>query len=108
MIAVKTLMSGKCLMNNVAVEVLETEGDKVLVYSGTFKDGEEMTPGLEDANAMWDEKKKRPKGYLMYCSFQSPNGWRRFVMVAKEFYEANKGGMKGYVNQWGRGWQEVR
>lgn len=110
-ISSKTLFTKKHLPENVAVEVLVTDdNNKVQVYSGTYKHGELSTlpPGLKDANHMWDESKLRPKGYILLCTFESPNGWRKFIMVSDSYYTTHKTHMVDLKREWSRGWGEIR
>lgn len=107
----KTLFTKKHTPENVAVEILvEDENNKIQVYSGTYKHGELSTlpPGLKDANHMWDESKLRPKGFILLCTFESSNNWRKFIMVTEAFYSKNKTNMVELKKGWSNGWGEIR
>ncbi|MFD2330646.1 hypothetical protein ACFSR7_15445 [Cohnella sp. GCM10020058] len=52
-----------------------------------------MSEGLIEVNAMWDEGRSRPKGYIIAAAYERPNGYSASVMVSEQWL-ANSGGFK--------------
>ena len=51
--------------------------------------GGRISEGLFEANAMWDERKSRPKGYIIIHGSEIKNGECLSIMVTEEFYISN-------------------
>jgi hypothetical protein len=80
---------------NLDLAVLETsEGGKTvevfaIVYTKN-PDGQPMSEGLFEANAMWDERKSRPAGYYIVDTIEA-SGFQCFSFMASEdWLDTNK------------------
>ena len=56
-----------------------------------------ISEGLKEANAVWDERKSRPKGYIVAHGSEIGNGEVLSVMVSEEYYDSNAKAFKEKV-----------
>lgn len=62
----------------------------VMKYNKFGADETKIGEGLIEVNALWDERKSRPKGYYIAHGFEKANGYCVSVMVSEEWTDNNK------------------
>lgn len=81
---------------NVEIVVLEKTEDGrradvfAIKYNKFGVSPDRMSAGLIEANALWDERKSRPKGYYIAAGFEKDNGYCISVMTSEEWLDNNK------------------
>ncbi|PWW06312.1 hypothetical protein DFQ01_103214 [Paenibacillus cellulosilyticus] len=51
---------------------------------------DKLSQGLKEVNALWDERKDRPAGYIVAASIDRGDGVTISVMVTEEWFEENR------------------
>lgn len=78
---------------NLDLKSLKTAENEVHVLAITYQVNglpNKISDGLVEVNALWDERKSRPPGYIVAHSIQNANGVTISIMVTEEWYETNK------------------
>lgn len=82
---------------NLEFKVLEETEGKADVFSITWQKfglPGKVSEGMIEVNAMWDERKSRPKNYYIAHNFDRDNGISVSIMVSEEWLDGNSASKK--------------
>ncbi|PWV97459.1 hypothetical protein DFQ01_121103 [Paenibacillus cellulosilyticus] len=93
--------------NSLIIEIVQKNEDEkkvdafIILYQ-RHGIGGRASQGLIDVNAVWDERKSRPKGYIVVHGSEIRNGESLSIMVSEEFYRAGakNGVLDAKIAEW--------